>query len=121
MTLRRALYDVVADGGAVGTYPMRGAHAVNGGVVLRYQLLLLQDFAPLGGGGSITIGWTANLVAIDGKNPDSFSAAPAVVGGYGESNGNPVHFDPTEPFLITVSGAAFTAGSLEMFIEMPEA
>jgi hypothetical protein len=121
MTLRRALYDVVADGGVIGSYPMRGVQAVNGGVVLRWQWLLLQDFAPLGMGGVFTIGWASKLNAIGGGNPDGFSAAPYVVSGSGESIGNPVHFDPTEPFLITISGADFTAGSLEMFIEMPEA
>jgi hypothetical protein len=120
MTLRRALYDVVADGGAIGSYPMRGTWAVNGGILLRFQIVLLEDFFPLGGGGIITIGWTADPSALISRNPDLFPPAPSCVGGYGESAGNPVHFDPTEPFLITVSGAAFTAGSLEMFIEMPE-
>ena len=121
MTLRRALYDVVADGGAIGTYPMRGTKAVNGGVLLRFEIVCLENFAPLGMGGSIQIGWISNPTALTNVNPDDFSPAPAVVQAVPEDYRNPVHFDPTEPFLVTVAGAAFTAGSLEMFIEMPEA
>jgi len=110
-------YDMGVDGGAIGTHQLRGGRIGYGLVVMRLQLVTLADFAPLGGGGTIQMGWAGNPSALLDLDPDGFAAAPNVVSGFGESRGNAVHFSPLEPWLLTILGAAFTAGEFVLLVE----
>ena len=112
MSRTKNLYwSVPLDGGGIGSHILRGPFARNGE---GYQLIGILPVTPLifGAGAHFTIGWTAIPGALADYDAVDLSG---FTGWFGPSTF--LHFGANEPFLVTVTGAAFTAGALEIIIE----